>query len=433
MKRLVLLLLSSQVCFFQACEKMDFDHNPDGSVAARKFLWKTPISLENYVATGIQTSITYNNGVLAPCATGAAVVEGLPSRSDKGGLIMLDADTGKERWRWADYLFSRESFDIHYGHIYDGCLLISNSPRSHCIDLNTGKTIWQKWKQDTVYSVYTMTGIGDKYFFCGHIDKPGEARMKYALYEGNVLEPTPEKMIVNPQLPVEYFGDVLIPTGAVTVQVTVADRDTLLVVDYQTPTAQARFNYIRPVFGLYNYSDKSWVYQDIPLVEPGQGTVVDGVPIIHEGKVYHTVDRYITCHDLLSGQLIWRQEFTQNFSVSGFVIAEGLVVGNCQNGNLYGLDALTGSVRWIEKSSGSSTKLVYQDGFVYFTGGGNGLLHAVEVQTGKTHWKLRSQDAEKDSWAFFHYFVAGIPAQGGKKGKVFASTGINIVCYEAIR
>lgn len=158
---------------------------------------------------------------------------------------------------------------------------------------------------------------------------------------------------------------------------------------------------IRSAYGLYNLSKKTWVYKDIELIHPHPGSVVDHLPVIYENKVYHSVGRYITCHDLRTGEKLWSYPFAQEFLTSGFVVAEGLVVANNEDTYIYGLDANSGRYIWREKSLGTSTKLVYQDGYVYYAGGGDGLLHPVEVKTGKTEWKLRSPDLAGNSGAFF--------------------------------
>ncbi|TAH10838.1 MAG: hypothetical protein EAZ14_07265, partial [Runella slithyformis] len=134
-----------------------------------------------------------------------------------------------------------------------------------------------------------------------------------------------------------------------------------------------------------------------------------------------------------TGQQIWERGFRGNFLFSGFLIADGLLVANCEDTYMYGLDPNTGLDLWREKSSGTSTRLVYQDGVVYFSGGGDGLLHAVDIQKGKHLWKLQSPDFKKNSGAYFWGMVAGMPAEGGKKGRIFASTGINVHCYEAVK
>ncbi|MCF0075281.1 PQQ-like beta-propeller repeat protein [Dyadobacter sp. CY261] len=430
MVRPLAILIVACLLFSSCKEKLDLDHNPDGSVSERRTMWKTAVNTDRYFATGLRTNITYNGGVLVPYSTGIPFVAG--GFSDRGGIALLDGETGKERWRWQGYMYERELFDIQYAYLQGNLMVFPSGPRTHCINLDNGQTAWQKWKQDTVYSQYTMSGLGNSYYFCGSKIVPG-SNPHSALYRGNILAPQPEELVAAPQLPVEYLEETPILFGATSMAPTVIEGDTVIVVDYQTPTAEARYNYIRSVYGLYNLSKKKWVYKDIPLVDPQPGTVVDWLPVIYEGKIYHSVGRFITCHDLLTGERKWYQTFTQDFLMSGFIVSDGVVVANCEDTYIYGFDVNSGAQLWREKSSGSSTKLFAQEGFVYFAGGGDGLLHAVEIKTGRTWWKLESPDLKKNGYAYFQQMVSGIPAKAGRKGRVYASTGIHIYAFEAIR
>lgn len=431
-KKIFLFAIILQAGFIQSCKyDVDLDFDENGVVTTRKYVWKAPVNHGNYFAHGLRGSVTYKGGILAPCATDIPVVEGVFS---KGGLVMLDMETGKEKWRWADYMYSREQFDFFYTYQFGSGLVLPSGPRTHCLDLETGKTLWRKWKEDSIYAEAPMSGIGEYYFYAGHSnDKPGDTNAVNAVYKGNVLRPEPEVMVTNPQLPVEYFGITPIPYGANCVVPTVIDNDTLLVIGYQTPTADAIYNVIRSVYGLYNLTKKEWVYKDIPLTDPDRSTVIDGLPVIYNGKVYMTVDRHLTCHELSTGRRLWSRSFSNNFLFSGFLIAEDIIVANCEDTFIYGIDPHSGGQRWREKSAGTSTRLIYQDGFVYYTGGSDRSLHAVEVKTGKTHWKLRSPDTSENQDAFFFGYLTGVPASNGRKGRIFANTGLNIYCYEAIR
>jgi outer membrane protein assembly factor BamB len=425
----ILLCLIAFNILLPGCREKDLERNSDGSISTKKYLWGAPVNSGSYMATGLRTSVTYEGDILAPYATG---IQYLSSYTDRGGIVRLDGETGKDKWRWAGYMFWRELFDINFVYLRNNYLVIPSGPRTHCVDMNTGKTVWQKWKQDTVYTNVRISGIGDSYFYAGRREYE-DSSGHMALYKGNVLRPDPEELVVNPQLPREFFGRTPIPSGAAVTKPVVIKGDTMLIVDYQRPTAQAAYNYIRSVYGLYNLSKKVWVYKDVPLIEPHPGSVVDHMPVIYENKVYHAVGRYITCHNLLTGERVWDRPFAQDFLSSGFIVAEGLVVANCEDTYIYGHNSGSGAEVWREKSSGTSTKLLYQDGYVYYAGGGDGLLHAVEVKTGKTEWRLRSPDLAKNSGAYFWGMVSAIPAKNGKKGRIFASTGLHIYAFEAIR
>jgi outer membrane protein assembly factor BamB len=97
------------------------------------------------------------------------------------------------------------------------------------------------------------------------------------------------------------------------------------------------------------------------------------------------------------------------------------------------LDTNTGSKLWELQSSAMASDLYHQDGMVYWIRSKN--LLAADLATGKNLWDMASLDRKEenrpDSW--YGGFVTGIPSKDGKKGKIFATTNLNLYCFEAIR
>jgi hypothetical protein len=60
-------------------------------------------------------------------------------------------------------------------------------------------------------------------------------------------------------------------------------------------------------------------------------------------------------------------------------------------------------------------------------------LLATRVSDGKLLWKLLCPDyyTEKRGDSWFMGFVTGLPGKNGKKGRIFASTNLNVYCFEA--
>jgi outer membrane protein assembly factor BamB len=408
----------------------EIEIGPKGEVVSQPSLWRTPINEGNIMGAGVSSSVIYNGQVLCP---GALAYSPPIANFSRGAMNMMSIETGKIQWNWKNYIRTNDALDMYIHYKIDNHLIVSNGPTTYCIDLSTGKSVWSKIKRDALTTNSIVTGIGNSYFFCGDTYSKEQQQWVGAVYRGNVLAPDPEELIASPTLPKELTGETGIPAGATSLLAFAQEGDTMLVIDYQTASLPANQGIIRSVFGLYNVSKRKWVYDNVATTLPNYGTTVDGLPVVYNGKVYHSVGRYFTCHDLATGAKIWEKTFNGNFLFSGFVIANGIVVANCEDTYIYGLDPTTGSELWREKSSGTSTRLVYQDGVVYYAGGGDGLLHAVDVQTGKHLWKLQSPDFKSNSDAYFWGMVAGLPAQNGKKGRIFASTGLNVYCYEAVK
>ena len=159
-----------------------------------------------------------------------------------------------------------------------------------------------------------------------------------------------------------------------------------------------------------------------------------GTPIIYEDKVYFSPDQSIICLNLYTGKRLWKKDFPNGFTFSGFIIADGTLLANSEDTYLYALDPDTGQQLWKEKSSGTSSKMSHLNGVVYFVGGGDGLLHAVDIATGKHLWRIHSPDLEVNSGAWFKPRVSVLPAEReGEKGKVITSSYLSAFCYEAAR
>ena len=79
-----------------------------------------------------------------------------------------------------------------------------------------------------------------------------------------------------------------------------------------------------------------------------------------------------------------------------------------------------------------SYALRYLNGVVYFGGGGDGKLHAVDAETGEYLWEIESPDLGKNKSAYFGGLCAVVPGVGSEKGKIVVTTGLNAYCYEAI-
>ena len=414
-----------------ACQPKDTTVNADGVTVSLRPLWQTPANTGagSRLAYGVYTAVATQNAVITP-----GVIP-YPAKEPFGRAVwvMRDVTTGRDLWQWNDYMTGFENGYLDIPCVSNNRLLYNNGPRTHCIDLNTGRTLWQKWKRDSLNSTVPIVALGDSYFFCGTFkSRTVKDQTQSAVYRGSLLAPTEEAFVVEPQLPQEYFGILTSPFGSISLQVFARQADTLLVVDYQTATNEAP-NFFRSVYGLYNITRKTWEYKDVPLTAPAYGAVVDGLPRIFQGNVYHSVGRFMTCHDLTTGKPIWENKYGGNFLFSGFLVVDNTVVANCEDGYIYGLDPQTGAQRWKEKSSGTSTRLYYQNGVVYYAGGGDGLLHAVDVLTGKHLWKLQSPDTKRSSSAFFQGMVAGVAGSGGSPGRIIANTGFSIVAYQAAR
>jgi len=107
------------------------------------------------------------------------------------------------------------------------------------------------------------------------------------------------------------------------------------------------------------------------------------------------------------------------------------IIINCVNYTSYCINADSNTQIWQENTAASTSNIYYQDGVVYFIGGDTGKLHALDINTGKHYWKVVVPHLDGPGSSFSKH-VGGIPAQNGKKGKIFTSSFTRAYCFEAV-
>jgi outer membrane protein assembly factor BamB len=165
--------------------------------------------------------------------------------------------------------------------------------------------------------------------------------------------------------------------------------------------------------------------------EPNLNGVSLAQPAIYNNKFYANIGHELVCHDIATGNQVWKRQFEQDFMFSGFIIEENKIIANNEDLKLYCINPETGNNIWTGEGSGTSSRMSYLNGIVYFVGGGDGKLHAVDVSNGKTVWRLDASKFENLDASFGPNAVYAIPDENGKKGKVVALTGMYAYCFEA--
>ena len=425
MKAVILIILS--LSWLSACRK-DEDVVVDASGVATRLphLWGALIS---------------NNGALSWVVTNALVIYNDKNvivggnKDDRRQLISLDSQTGKINWAWSDLLslLSAPTYldpiavDEGKYHLHQNKWVFMSGSSTYCIDLDKGITFWKhKIKLDRFDD---CGGIDNSFFNSGSSEE--SISVGQQLYAGQVVGKTLEVPVLRPV----YDRVDIDPSGQLNGRIRkilplVVSKDTLLAILFSDPAKMG--NRFPTNMGLYNLSQRKWVYERTPLNGSYPNSNVSWAKL-YNGKVYHTSTRSMLCHDVMTGKEIWSANFDQGFASSGFTIQEGKIFANNGDRYTYCLNPETGRQIWKEESSGSASPISYLNGVLYFMGGGDGRLHAIDANTGKHLWRLRSPDVDKNSGAFFYGTCVAVPGQGGKKGRVVATTGLNAYGYEAIR
>ena len=204
----------------------------------------------------------------------------------------------------------------------------------------------------------------------------------------------------------------------------------LLLVTYSEPLPEWK---LRMMFGLYNTNTEEWVYERKQLVEPHWNAGVQNTPIIYNERVYAAAGNSIVCHDVMTGDQLWRRNFEQDFLFSGFIIEDGMLLANCEDTYTYRLNPHTGATIWRTKGAGTCSRMSYLNGVVYFVGGSTGFLHALDAETGRVLWRMDARRLGEPTGNFTTNAVYCIPGEGGGRGRVVALTGRYAYCFEAAR
>ncbi len=438
MKELLLLTLLGSVVSCQSPE--DVALKDENGVATRlPHIWKSSTSLDGRLNSSMNAQHIYDGRYVL--ASERAATSGPYTAT---GLCLKRLEDGQNAWVWNDR-FLPDEYSIVYNYsmyIYKNLLFYKSAYRSYCIDQESGKTVWKKEWGRNFSSEITATGLGPHFYFTG---TPPEIyaknRWEESIYQGDMATGEVREVAKLKTFPDSVWHDPSdfdwIARGR-KIKPFMRGTDTMLLVSYDLPDVRPYYQNT-PSSGylsLYNLTQKKWVYERMPILsdvrlgvesEAGGGNW----PNIIGDKVYFAVNMWVGCYDLMTGERIWFQRLTPASLFSGMIVAEGKLLANGMNGKLYALDPETGRTLWTQRSSGIGSALHYQDGVVYYIASQD--LLATRVSDGKLLWKLYCPDyyTEKRGDSWFMGFVTGVPGKNGQKGRIFASTNLNVYCYEA--
>ncbi|MCE7067428.1 PQQ-binding-like beta-propeller repeat protein [Dyadobacter sp. CY326] len=425
--------LSILFSWMLACtpEKISTDTDKEGVITRLPHVWKSSIS-EGPRSFGLHRGyIIDNRGILA---VGMRKSAGSNAKNEQY-LLLKDLETGENIWKWDEFQSKsigtlRQSIGLYFG-----AMLLHDASTTYYINTVTGGTIWKTRQPDLGLRPYPAF-LANQYFVAGiSIESQRKHRIEPTIFAGNVK--TGEvKELVMPKMKDEYAyvdTDSSYYRGSM-LNIEAFSRNGVdyMVVPFTEPGPKDQYNHTRSYFGLYNITDKKWVYERIAIRPDIGGASSCLKPIVHDDKVYVTSLTTVGCFELMTGREIWRRSLSDMFTgFNDFILVNDKLLLNGDNAILYCVDANTGSQRWTQKASALTSDLYHQDGVVYYIYTKS--LLAVDIQTGKLLWDMPSPDIKlenrHDSW--FTGFVTGLPTKDGKKGRIFASTNYNVYCFEA--
>ncbi len=394
--------------------------NKDGVYTSKKYLWHTPLGAE-WIGSFIYSPIVYDGKVLMA-----------KDEKETDYIAFVDIETGKIEDKLKHPYYNT---DFRIVKTYQkGAMLVVLSPQFYRLDLKTKKVVWKLDKKDRIgsWSHAEAVGIDDKFFVPVDDD---DVDRHYDLYEVDINTGSYKKV----------FTTVVNATDAKDIEekfpreikpIKNAKGDLLIVVLYEHYYKREAKKGSQSLLSLYNYTQKHWVYENIPFTEKGGLTFGTGIQV-YKDKVYLMTKSSIACHRLSTGKQIWRRYYEQGAWNAGIIVNGKLVVpmGNdytmCINVEVDYFDVLWST---NEGDGGNNVGKLYElNGIVYFASRGDKRIHAIEINTGKYLWHIGSPDYSFDSGAFFKPEIWVIPGKNGKKGRIITSTYRSGICYEAIR
>jgi|GEM_PF-6428390 len=413
MKRSILVIF---ILFpFLSCKKEDLVKDGTGAVIKKAYKWKKPLTENQWIWSGdIQVPIYEDKYITATQFEANAK------------LAALDIFTGETVWEWDDYLgIDRDTvfLSLKKPYYYENILIFQKGPRSYCIDLATGQTVWKR-TDDQSFQTY-LTGTGKEFLSRG---TDGPDTMGYEIeydYLGNIntgekypLDPPDFELILNnpAQIGIRSTGGNLFE----------ANGKQYFLSTYAKFAEQWS---ALPFLALYNRTDSKWEYAEKQLLFKHWTSVVSNFPVIADGMVVTSIGNHICANALWTGDSIWARDCGGNFDYGGFLVIDGRIYAMAEAKALYCLDLYTGAVIWKQDYDGLGTtsRMSTLNGVLYFSSGGSGTLMAVDMATGKIIWNLESPDGES------YKEVAVWPGRDGKKPLILTATYQNAYCYEAVR
>lgn len=121
---------------------------------------------------------------------------------------------------------------------------------------------------------------------------------------------------------------------------------------------------------------------------------IEASPLLYRNRVYAaTLRGSLVCLLRSDGTELWRFDLPDNEHLKGIrsspAADSGVVVFGADDGCVYGLDALSGTLRWQVCGEAAVTAPVAVDGGLVFAASRDGLLRAIDLHTGSLRWEER--------------------------------------------
>ncbi len=343
----------------------------------------------------------------------------------------FDISSGELVWEWGDF-FNPEQEAINGRYVFeeDGVLHWRTGNKAYWVDVRNGTTV-QKHQTDAYFTIYRNDLNGTIYWNATETDSFPEL-LVVGVFTGDFYDAFPSLALFPDVDTTMIFGGTR-ATQISTSLPTIIEGQRHLVVTWQQVFPPEWI--VQSYLGLYNLDENLWVYNDVVLAEPATWGNIENPLVKHGNTIISNISTKLFCYNYLTGEEVWSKDFDHNFKFSGYEISDGILVANCENKVLYGINPETGQTIWTGEGAGTSSSLHDRilNGVVYFAGGSSGYFHAVDIKTGETLWKLDPERYEKSNAYWNGGTVYCADLGDDKKGYVIIQNALNTYCFEAAK
>ncbi len=314
------------------------------------------------------------------------------STDGKMRIIALSKQGGTPLWTWQGWKHPAASPTERYQFsVSNNFILLSWTRELNKVDMKDGRTIWSDFRPDSTTGINRVNAFGDM-FFAEH-SIPGHDFS--ALVRCNTSQFQGWDTIFSAHIGADNFSPFLCaPSVAVAPW-----GDTLLV--FQEASVNFKSGKGRITMYGYNLTADSVLWKTL-LPERNSNNIT--LPLIEGDRVYFQTDLAVYCFNLLSGQVVWRQDFGggHGFLTTNLLIVGEKLIAGPHDTDLFAVDKMTGKMIWRNTDSGGSRNyMVHYKGRIYFTAMGSAKLHCVDAATGTNIFAERPPTAAEDDRATF--------------------------------
>ena len=414
MRHLIISILILIIC---SCKLNDDINNPNDFIETLKPIWATVLLDDFDFGTGIQgRTLGVNNGEVV-------LFNGVKNTFQT--LNGLDVNTGEIIWTFEEDNVRNGNFS-YYHNPSNNCIkketiFFQNSNIGYYFSIGSGE--YKKFNLNTNSSDFLLnsTCINEKYFFTEKEETVDGFKvcLAYNTYSNlaNFCKLCPSNASIS-SLPYNVDG--------VKYYLPFVEKNNVLIFMVYSKAIK---NYATKerYWSLYNESENKWIFDSVKI---GNSTTARFTEY-YNNKFYIKDQFNIYCYSRETAALIWQEEFPAQIDALNVVEDHNKIIINCVNYTSYCINADSNTQIWQENTAASTSNIYYQDGVVYFIGGDTGKLHALDINTGKHYWKVVVPHLDGPGSSFSKH-VGGMPAQNGKKGKIFTSSFTRAYCFEAV-